>query len=369
MLSATGGLLGVVLGFCCGPCVIGRPLDRQKSLLRPVRLAAAEHPATAAASWTTIRSCIGVSDFGGRRSRVRTVPGLPGRADGSDRSPAARIAKQPMPKLSAQVVNIKKDYILGGGVVVRACAACRSIFPKGISWPSWAPRARARARCSTCWAASTGPPPGSYLLAGRDVSRLDDDELSEIRSRHLGFIFQSYNLIQQLTVVENIELPLYYQGNVSRKAREQCIRMAEMVGLGDRLDHRPFQLSGGQQQRVAIARALVNNPQVILADEPTGNLDSATGEEIMQMLGRPQPRRQNHHHGHARARYCRPGQPHPPHARRRLGGRPSRGRGWREARLVTCWRSRHKPGVFRRTGHLFRRSESPLQSLCRGNAS
>src|SRR5277367_6614136 len=113
---------------------------------------------------------------------------------------------------------------------------------------------------------------------------MPDDDLSEIRSRYLGFIFQSYNLIQQLTVVENIELPLYYQGNVSRQARDQCIRMAEMVGLGERLDHRPFQLSGGQQQRVAIARALVNNPQVILADEPTGNLDSATGEEIMTML-------------------------------------------------------------------------------------
>jgi putative ABC transport system ATP-binding protein len=113
---------------------------------------------------------------------------------------------------------------------------------------------------------------------------LNDDELSEIRSRYLGFIFQSYNLIAQLTVVENIELPLYYQGNISRAARERCLEMASMVGLADRLDHRPYQLSGGQQQRVAIARALVNNPHVILADEPTGNLDSATGEEIMQVL-------------------------------------------------------------------------------------
>jgi putative ABC transport system ATP-binding protein len=125
---------------------------------------------------------------------------------------------------------------------------------------------------------------GQYILAGQDVSKLNDDELSEIRSRYLGFIFQSYNLIAQLTVVENIELPLYYQGDVSPEARQRCLQMAEMVGLQDRLDHRPFQLSGGQQQRVAIARALVNNPRVILADEPTGNLDSATGEEIMQML-------------------------------------------------------------------------------------
>jgi putative ABC transport system ATP-binding protein len=125
---------------------------------------------------------------------------------------------------------------------------------------------------------------GQYIIGGQDVSELDDDELSEIRSRMLGFIFQSYNLIAQLTVVENIELPLYYQGDLSPQARERCIEMARMVGLGDRLDHRPFQLSGGQQQRVAIARALVNNPHVILADEPTGNLDSATGEEIMQIL-------------------------------------------------------------------------------------
>src|SRR6202044_152482 len=91
-------------------------------------------------------------------------------------------------------------------------------------------------------------------------------------------------LIAQLTVVENIELPLYYQGQLSRETRQRCIEMAELVGLGERLDHRPFQLSGGQQQRVAIARALVNDPRVILADEPTGNLDTATGEEIMQIL-------------------------------------------------------------------------------------
>jgi putative ABC transport system ATP-binding protein len=100
----------------------------------------------------------------------------------------------------------------------------------------------------------------------------------------LGFIFQSYNLIQQLTVVENIELPLYYQGNINRETHERCLQLAEMVGLGGRLGHKPMQLSGGQQQRVAIARSLINDPQVLLADEPTGNLDSATGEEIMQLL-------------------------------------------------------------------------------------
>jgi putative ABC transport system ATP-binding protein len=121
-------------------------------------------------------------------------------------------------------------------------------------------------------------------LGDQDVSCLDDDELSEIRSRYLGFIFQSYNLIQQLTLVENIEVPLYYQGNITGASRQRCIELAELVGLGDRLHHRPTQLSGGQQQRVAIARALVNDPHIILADEPTGNLDTATSSEIMDLL-------------------------------------------------------------------------------------
>jgi putative ABC transport system ATP-binding protein len=132
------------------------------------------------------------------------------------------------------------------------------------------------------------PTSGEYLLGGRDVSRLDDNELSEVRSRYLGFIFQSYNLIAQYTVLENIQLPLTYQGSgeISRDAHERSIQMAKLVGLGDRVDHRPTQLSGGQQQRVAIARSLINDPYIILADEATGNLDTATSHEIMEMLGR-----------------------------------------------------------------------------------
>ncbi len=130
------------------------------------------------------------------------------------------------------------------------------------------------------------PTTGEYILGGRDIARLDDDELSEIRSRYLGFIFQSYNLIQQYTVLENIQLPLTYQGNgeVSAEAYERSVELATMVGLGERLDHRPSQLSGGQQQRVAIARSLVNDPYIILADEATGNLDTKTSHEIMMML-------------------------------------------------------------------------------------
>jgi putative ABC transport system ATP-binding protein len=132
------------------------------------------------------------------------------------------------------------------------------------------------------------PTDGSYFLGGRDVAGLDDDELSEIRSRYLGFIFQSYNLIQQYTVLENIQLPLTYQGNgdISPEAQERSVEVAGLVGLGDRLDHRPSQLSGGQQQRVAIARSLINDPYIILADEATGNLDTKTSHEIMEVLER-----------------------------------------------------------------------------------
>jgi putative ABC transport system ATP-binding protein len=116
---------------------------------------------------------------------------------------------------------------------------------------------------------------------------MEDDQLSDIRSRYLGFIFQQYNLLPQYTVVENIEIPLLYQGaKLSSATTDRCTGLARLVGLGNRLDHRPMQLSGGQQQRVAIARSLVNDPAVILADEPTGNLDSRTSDEIMQLLSK-----------------------------------------------------------------------------------
>ena len=132
------------------------------------------------------------------------------------------------------------------------------------------------------------PSSGQYILGDRDVARLSDDELSEVRSRYLGFIFQSYNLIQQYTVVENVQLPLTYQGSgeITPEMQERTLETIRLVGLSDRSDHRPTQLSGGQQQRVAIARSLVNDPYIILADEATGNLDTTTSHEIMEMLGR-----------------------------------------------------------------------------------
>lgn len=125
---------------------------------------------------------------------------------------------------------------------------------------------------------------GKYVLEGTDVSTLDDDELSELRLRHLGFIFQSFNLIQQLTVQRNIELPLYYLGWDAESSAERAVELARKVGLEERLNHRPAELSGGQMQRVAIARALANDPRIFLADEPTGNLDSVTGKQILELL-------------------------------------------------------------------------------------
>ncbi|RKY13204.1 MAG: ABC transporter ATP-binding protein [Planctomycetota bacterium] len=128
------------------------------------------------------------------------------------------------------------------------------------------------------------PTGGRYLLGTDDVSTLDDNQLSAIRGKRIGFIFQSFNLIRQLNIVENIEVAMYYQHVPKHQRRQRATLLAERVGLGDRIRHRPFELSGGQQQRVAIARALANDPLIILADEPTGNLDSQSGAEILEIL-------------------------------------------------------------------------------------
>ena len=128
------------------------------------------------------------------------------------------------------------------------------------------------------------PSSGKYYLGGDDVSTFPDNRLSEIRNTRLGFVFQSFNLISWMTVTQNIEIPLFYRGVPRSQRHRRSAELGDMVGLGDRLDHRPSQLSGGQMQRVAIARALSNDPMVLLADEPTGNLDTHTGEEIMEVF-------------------------------------------------------------------------------------
>lgn len=128
------------------------------------------------------------------------------------------------------------------------------------------------------------PTEGEYYLDGVDIRKLNDDQLSEIRNKKIGFVFQNYNLIPQLNVIENIGLPLIYRGVDEKEIIEKSKYYANLVGLGDRMYHRPTELSGGQQQRVAIARALVNEPVIILGDEPTGNLDTKTGKEIMEIF-------------------------------------------------------------------------------------
>jgi putative ABC transport system ATP-binding protein len=183
----------------------------------------------------------------------------------------------------AQIVELKKHYHLGP-VTVEALRGVSVDFEEGDYVAIMGPSGSGKSTLLNLLGCLDRPTSGQYILGDQDVAQLDDDALSGIRSRYLGFIFQSYNLIQQLTLVENIEVPLYYQGNITAASRQRCIELAELVGLADRLHHRPTQLSGGQQQRVAIARALVNDPHIILADEPTGNLDTSTSSEIMDLL-------------------------------------------------------------------------------------
>jgi len=128
------------------------------------------------------------------------------------------------------------------------------------------------------------PTSGDYCLNGEDVAHLDDDRLSLVRNRSIGFVFQSFNLIAQLTVLENVELPLFYSRTPRRERHQRCLDLVEAVGLGHRTDHYPTQLSGGECQRVAIARALVNQPALLLTDEPTGNLDTKNGEEVLKIF-------------------------------------------------------------------------------------
>jgi len=185
-----------------------------------------------------------------------------------------------------RIVGLQKTYALES-VMVHALKGVSMEVEEGDFVALMGPSGSGKSTLLNLLGCLDRPTNGQYFLAGQDVARMEDDLLSDIRSKYLGFIFQQYNLLPQYTVVENIEIPLLYQGaKLNEQTTERCMGLAQLVGLGNRLDHRPMQLSGGQQQRVAIARSLVNDPAVILADEPTGNLDSKTSDEIMHLLSR-----------------------------------------------------------------------------------
>ena len=182
--------------------------------------------------------------------------------------------------------GVAKRYVLGGEADVLALRGVDLEVGAGAYLAIMGPSGSGKSTLLNLLGCLDRPSAGRYMLGGEDVSQMPDDTLSEARGRKIGFIFQSYNLIAQLTVIENIQVPLLYQGKDVRAYHEHCLKLAELVGLGDRLHHRPNQLSGGQQQRVAVARSLVNDPLMILADEPTGNLDSRTGQEVLDLIDR-----------------------------------------------------------------------------------
>jgi len=187
--------------------------------------------------------------------------------------------------LVAQVRNLSKVYRKPGtNVEVHALRSINLDFVEGQYTAIMGASGSGKSTLMNVLGCLDQPTSGQYILGEQDISAMPDDELSEIRSRKIGFIFQNFNLIQQLTVLENLEVPMFYIGIPPEQRRQRALELAEKVGLADRADHRPMQLSGGQQQRVCIARALINEPLILLADEPTGALDSKTGQQILELF-------------------------------------------------------------------------------------
>ena len=190
-----------------------------------------------------------------------------------------------MPTTALTVKDLTKDYITKSETV-HALRGVSFEVPEGDYVAIMGPSGSGKSTLLNLIGCLDKPTTGDLLLGEDNIFYMNDNQLSDVRASRIGFVFQSYNLIAQLSVVENIQVPLYYQGKLNRQTYRRCVELAGLVGLGDRLDHRPTQLSGGQQQRVAIARSLVNDPYYILADESTGNLDTKTTEEILTLYER-----------------------------------------------------------------------------------
>jgi len=181
------------------------------------------------------------------------------------------------------VVGLEREYVMGAEIV-RALRGVDLAIRRNESVAIMGPSGSGKSTLMNLIGCLDSPTAGTYWLAGAEVSVMQDDELARVRNKQIGFVFQTFNLLPRATALHNVELPLIYSGVSSRERRKRASHALERVGLGDRMEHKPNELSGGQRQRVAIARALVNEPSILLADEPTGNLDSNTSAEIMAVF-------------------------------------------------------------------------------------